>query len=339
MPNPFKYGSIEFDNWNYEHPDEARYSTDAVTLAKDSLGRADEFADQTGSADIAALEDRLAKLRSPEDKRGIVRRITEPLARAGGIAQAASLPASINPVIGGALGAGGTLATVPDLLRRYLAPEEGEEAPGLVEGGLTAAAVLPSVRGLRSLAATKPFIGPLGDLEGAAGIGGRALAYEGGAAPILRPTTRTAPAAIEQLLASPSFENLPRGEVSMARPRPGVPQGAQTFADAVREAAATLKQHMIPEQGATTFADAARQEASHPFRSMQRTGAFGGDRTVRGIGGLEQGGPSGLSSLGSLKKNALPSVELPIPSVEELDPMARLAARSTERFGKRYRKE
>jgi len=181
--NPFKFGSIDYDNWNYEHPEAQGGADAALSAAKGSLARANEFADQTGSADIASIEDRLAGLRSKPDTRGLARRITEPLSNAGNIALAAALPASINPAIGGALGAAGGLAVIPDLARRFLAPEEGEETPGAVEVGLDALGALPGVsagvRGLKNLQRAAPFIGPLGDLEGAAGIGGRALAYEG----------------------------------------------------------------------------------------------------------------------------------------------------------------
>lgn len=281
MLNPFKYGSIEFDNWNYEHPDEARYSPDAVTLAKDTLGKADEFANQTGSADIAALDERLAALRSKPDTRGLARRITEPLAGAGNIALATSVPASINPVIGGALATGGGLAVLPDLARRLIAPEEDENVPGGVEIGLSALGAAPGLRGLRGvLKEAAPFIGPIGDLEGAANIGGRALAYEGAQAGA-RPTSRASVSALQQLMETPSFANLPKGNVSAVTiPRPGVRQGAQSFADAVREQAG----RMIPEQGAASFADAVRSEARRvksPFERMAAAGEFAGDQIGR----------------------------------------------------------
>lgn len=328
--NPFKFGSIEYDNWNYEHP-EAQGGTDAaLSAAKGSLARANEFADQTGSADIATLDERLAGLRSKPDTRGIVRRITEPLSTAGNASLAASLaalPASaLNPAFSTTLGAAGGLLVAPDIARRYFMPEAGEEAPGNVELGLTAVGAAPGVRGLKTLLGkAAPFIGPLGDLEGAAGIGGRALAYEGpqvtanGARPALLGSQKVA---AEKLLESPSFAGLPRDVVA--------PQGAQSFADAVRAAGAIIKGHMGTEQGAQTFADAVRERAASPFFKMNAEGAFGGDRTVRGIGALEKEGKGGLSSL-------VPHSRLAIPSVQDMDPMERLAARSVERFGKRYR--
>jgi hypothetical protein len=320
--NPYKFGSIDYDNWNYEHP-EAKGGTDvALDAAKQTLGSANEFADQTGSADIAALDDRLAALRSKPDMRGLARRITEPLAGAGNIALATSVPASINPVIGGALATGGGLAVLPDLARRLIAPEADENAPGGVELGLSALGAAPGLRGLRGmLKEAAPFIGPLGDLEGAAGIGGRALAYEGAQAGA-RPAERMSVSALQKLMETPSFANLPRGQVSMARiakgaaPSVGEAQGAQSFADAVRGEAARVKS---------------------PFERMAMAGEFAGDRSVRGISGLETEGPGGLSAVSSGR--IVPERSLVIPSVEPMDPYQRLAARSVERFGRRFQRE
>jgi hypothetical protein len=72
---------------------------------------------------------------------------------------------------------------------------------------------------------------------------------------------------------------------------------------------------------------------------MNTTGEFAGDRSVRGIGGLEKEGPGGLSSLKGMKKIALPETPLDIPTSTPIDPMEKLAARSAERFGRRFRKE
>jgi len=341
--NPFKFGSPEYDEWNYQHPG-AKGGTDvALDEARGSLARANEFSDQTDSGHLANLPASLAALRQPEDTRGLARRITEPLSNVGNMALAAAIPASINPAIGGTLGAAGGLAVIPDLARRALMPEEGEERPGGVELALSAAGASPGLRALKMLGKGAPFIGPLGDLEGAANIGGRALAYEG---PQVARGARSAVPAIDKLMASESFAGLPRGQVSLARkvsprsPVIGEPQGAQTFANAVRE------------------------QATKPFFKMNAEGAFGGDRSVRGIGGLEQEGEGGLRklALASMKKKPgaysnpkgvmqdleegyrrglQPSkeVSLDIPSVEPLDPFEKLAARSRERFGRKFYKE
>jgi hypothetical protein len=227
-------------------------------------------------------------------------------------------------------------------------------------------------------------------------LAGQAKAYEGAALPMRPwPAPRGAApevepgSAIEKLMNSPSFQNLSRGaapkvapaarsSVSAMKPlagatgepltfRPdlsGPVHGPQSFADAVREQAGVIRGQQIPEQGAQTFADAVREQAAKPAFKMNAEGAFGGDRSVRGIGGLEQEGTGGLRSLAlkSLKKKPgsysnpgavfrdmeegyghglrpAKEVDMFIPSVKEMDPMERLAARSRERFGKKYRRE
>ncbi len=173
------------------------------------------------------------------------------------------------------------------------------------------------MRGLKSLAAeARPFIGPLGDEIGAAGLGGRALAYEGGAG--VRPAERAVASPIDKLLASESFANLPRGAVSKAKAKPTVPRSV--------------------------------------FQQMSDAGEFTGDRTT----GQFTEGPGGLSSLAKKAPPQRPSAgsimqdmeenyghglrpnpwsEVPLPESLQMDPMQRLAARSAERFGKKYRKE
>lgn len=75
-----------------------------------------------------------------------------------------------------------------------------------------------------------------------------------------------------------------------------------------------------------------------PFEQMSSEGAFGGDRSVRGIGGLETEGPGGLSSV--LQGKILPNWSpMELPAELPMDPMARLATRSAERYGRRFRPE
>ncbi len=358
-------GDIDFQ-WGVDDPNTV---DNLLNDAKLELARADALdvtnQNQGGASaeKLANLPASLAALRTPEDTRGALRRFTEPLANVGQAAQTAALPAGLmQPAIGVGLGVGGTLATVPDMARRYFAPEEGEEAPGLLEGGLTAASLVPaaraSLKGLKGMQAAtpgrlRPFLGALGDTESANALGGRALAYEGAAARGARPAAKAAPQAIDQLMASPSFANLPKGNVSKARPALGAnwkdellgAEGpAKPFAwdevggNFAADASGSHVQAGAP-QGAASFADAVRAEAKRPFRRMSAEGAFAGDRTNRGISGLELEGPQGLTAAmeGRIRPNEMPWETLQLP--KSLSAEERLAARSMERFGKKYRKE
>lgn len=299
-------GDVNFQ-WGVDDPN----TVDRLLAeAHGSLDSADQLAQETGSARLAKLPASLAALRQPYDERGPVRKFTEPLAEVGNKAMLAAIPAGINPAIGGALLTGGGLATLPDYLRKLIAPEGDESRPGVVDTGMAGLAMLPStgaLRGLRGLArGAEEAANPLADL-----VGGRALAFEG---PQVAGRSRPA---IDKLMATESFSKLPKGPVSRV---PGGPeQGAQSFADAVRTEAARTKS---------------------PFEQMSAAGEFAGDRTNRGVGALEQGGPQGLTALHEGRiQPYVNEVPLEIPSVKPLDPMERLAARSKERFGKKYRKE
>lgn len=337
----FKWGGLDETGHFQGATDDPNNVDRLLGEARGTLGRADQLAAETDSARLAALPASLASLREPYDTRGPVRKFTEPLANVGNKAMLGGIPAgTINPLIGGAMLTGGGLATIPDYFRKMVAPEGDEERPGVMESGMAGLALLPAAGSLRSLRTvaqeTKPFIGPLtgaATMEpGAANLAGRALAYEGGAG--VRPAGRNAASALDRLMASPSFANLPRGTVSKAAP--GVERGAQSSADAVRERAGAIRANAgNPQQGAESFADAVRAEAARPFRRMEAEGAFAGDRTNRGIGALEVEGPGGLSSQPRPYEMPWEPVELP-PS---LSPMDRLTARSQERFGKKYRKE
>jgi hypothetical protein len=158
MPRIPQPGDPDFDWSKY---DEFKRGNDPLADAKRTLAGADQFADETGSAGIASIPERLASLSKKPDTRGIARRITEPLAKGGDVALMASLPAMINPAIGGALATGGGLATLPDYVRRIIAPEEDEQAPGYMETGMQGLAMLPAVGALRGLKGAMREVGPL----------------------------------------------------------------------------------------------------------------------------------------------------------------------------------
>jgi hypothetical protein len=122
---------------------------DPLGEAKASLGRAQDLADETDSEGLAGLEGRAAALTPPVDHRGRIRQITEPLAKMGGAAVLASLPGMTVPPVGTALATGGTLAEIPDLIRRTVAPEADESMPGALEYGGTALGAIPALGALR----------------------------------------------------------------------------------------------------------------------------------------------------------------------------------------------
>ncbi len=84
--------------------------------------------------------------------------LTQGLSTAGSTAVGASLPVALVPgaqPLSAALGVGGTLAQVPDMLRRGLAPEPGEEGPGVLEGLITSLGLLPGLgKGAQAVADT-----------------------------------------------------------------------------------------------------------------------------------------------------------------------------------------
>lgn len=274
------------------------------------------------------VAERLAAL---SDKRGGYRRFTEDVAKAGlplGLGSMAPLPPQAKAVLGGLSAA----ASFPDYARRMVNPEAGEERPGWVESALTALP-LTSLFGLRgaggfSRGAKAVAANPEADM-----LAGRALAYEGpqAARRAVDPMQRLAQASswstpMERLMETPSFKNLPRGNVSKAKP---------------------------------AFQDAPKTPSV--FERMKAEGQFAGDRTT----GQFEEGPGGLSSLASLSRSKSAPAESIFNDMEEayghglrpmrkpaaapksstrdpqkpLSDMERLAARSVERFGKRYRKE
>jgi hypothetical protein len=343
-------GDVDF-NWETMDPN----TVDRLLAeAHGSLDSADQLATETDSARLAKLPASLAALREPYDTRGPVRKFTEPLANVGNKAMLAGIPAgAINPLIGGAMMSGGGLATIPDYLRKLIAPEGDESRPGMMESGGAALALLPAAGSLRSLRTVaqdaKPFIGPLSAAAtmepGAANLAGRALAYEGGAG--VRPASLSSLQPIDRLMASSSFANLPRGNVSKATSWKDELLGAEgpsqpfNWPEAGGNFAAdTTGSHVqASAQGANSFADAVRAEAARPFRRMSAEGAFAGDRTNRGIGALEAEGQQGLTAVqeGRVAPNEMPWEPVQLPP--SLSPMERLAARSQERFGRKYRRE
>lgn len=279
--------------------------------AHGSLDRANALSSETDSGRLAKLPASLAALRRPDDTRGPVRKFTEPLAQGGNAAMLAAIPAGVNPLIGGALLTGGGLATVPDYLRKMIAPEGDEERPGVVESGLTGLALLPAAGSLRGL---KEIANPTADL-----MAGRALAYDGPS------VARRGTSAIDRLMASSSFENLPRGNVSMASEQ---------------------NMRRNPLTGEVFAGDSPTKVAfppKSPFEQMSAAGEFGGDRSVRGVGNLETEGRGGLSDLigGRITPNEMPwePIDLPASTKKPLNPMDRLTARSKERFGRNFRRE
>jgi hypothetical protein len=368
-------GDLEFQ-WGVDDPNNVDR---LLAEAQLSLANADALDMNTGAERLAQLPASLAALRRPDDVRGPVRKITEPLANIGGKAMLAAIPAGINPAIGSALLAGGGLATLPEYIRRVIALEGDEERPGFMETAGAGLAALPATGALGALKSLAGYGKEAGALANPAAdlLGGRALAYEGAQA---ARGARPAVPAIEKLMETPSFVNLPRGPVSMAKSSAAAfedilgPEGPKAAFDwpelGGRFAPDATGSHVLaqgPVQGAQTFADAVRAEAARvksPFERMQAAGEFAGDRSVRGIGGLETEGPGGLNrlALASMKKRPgissrlgsvmhdmeenyghgpRPSTEvnLDIPSVEPISPYERLAMRSQERFGRRFRKE
>lgn len=277
-------GDVDFD-WGTM---DANNVDRLLAEAKGTLSRADELSAETDAPRLAKLPASLAALKQADDTRGPVRKFTEPLAHAGNTAMLAAIPAGVNPAIGTALLAGGGLATLPDYLRKLVAPEGDEDRPGVMETGMAGLAALPAsgaLRGLRGIAAAVPEA----DL-----MGGRALAYEG---PQISGRARPA---IDKLMASESFANLPKGDVSKAAPRVMSP----------------IERFYAENPGAATGGEG------------RMTGQF-------------EEGTGGLSDVvaGRVRPYEMPPTELEIPLVKPMDPLERLAARSQERFGRRFRRE
>ncbi len=333
--NPFPFGSIDYDNWNYEHPQERSQQADPVWQARQQL--------ESLGMNVDTGEDRNTEpVQAPSKPKGALRGLTENASSFGGMLGLAAAPGIVpSPYspIAGVLGVGSSMAMAPDYIRRSIPAlrEEGEEMPGLMETAMTVGPAALSggkaaLRGLRGLIPTRGIaVAPIAeDIAGL--LGGQARAYEGAKAPLrggvvdpmqkLALASRQAPTSpIEQLMETPAFARLPKGSVSKAK-APKAPAGK-------------------PES---------------VFQRMQREGQFQGDRTT----GQFEEGPGGLSSLagrspvrGSSSASIMndmegdwghglrpsPWRELGIPNPEPLSDMERLAARSAERFGRRFRRE
>lgn len=305
MPqNPHKFGSSEYDEWNYRHPDVA--PLDPVADAKVGLAQADRFSHDIIDAQPSVMPNQFlggdtgaqngfaneqgSVFDSPMDKlarlgRQVVRPIPNAIKGAAGVGSFIPGPVGMGSraVLGGVsaadLASGGLEGLTEHPVRSAL------DAAGVAAG-------LSSLKGLRAFANAGGA-----DVESLANLlGGQALAHEAQSQPMrpwLQASGAAAPSAVDELMASPSFSKLPQGAVSKAK--------------------------------------------QSPFKRMSAEGAFGGDRTT----GQFTEGPSGLSAVakGRVKPNDMPWETLPIPSSKPLDPMERLAARSKERFGKQYRKE
>lgn len=324
MQNPYKIGSIEYDDWNYQHPSEAR---DVVGEAKGSLSRANQLSQETDSGRLANIPASLAALRRPDDTRGPVRRITEPLAEGGNAAMLAGLPAgAVNPVIGGGMMAAGGLATLPDYLRKMIAPEGDEERPGVVESGMAGLAMLPmagSVRGLRALSAAGPELEP-----------GAELARE------VVNTAKGYRAEGQSMRQAGQRAGFPLGKSAEVPYREMAEQPIQPGQLFPYQSEHMQSLRGLPQQGPQSFADAVRSESSRvksPFEQMASEGAFGGDRTLRGVSALEEEGPSGLSAVaaGRIKPNVMPSEQklAELSRAKKLEETYLRSVRSGGRYG------
>jgi hypothetical protein len=141
-------GDPDFDWSQYA---KFKQENDPLAEAQESLTRADQLSTDANTDGLLSIPERLAAITTKPDTRGKLRKTTEALSTGGNIALGASLPAMINPAIGGALATGGGLATVPDYLRRMIAPDEDEERPGVMETGIQGLSLLPAVSSLKGL--------------------------------------------------------------------------------------------------------------------------------------------------------------------------------------------
>lgn len=325
MPNPYKVGSIEYDNWNYEHPEEAR---DVVAEAEGSLGRANRLAAETGSARLAALPASLAALRQAADTRGPIRQITEPLASGGNAAMLAALPAGlINPIVGSALLTGGGLATLPDYFRKVVAPEGNESRPGIIESGMAGLAALPAggaIRGLRALRAAAPLA--------------EELAPEAAFVKDVVDTARGYRSEGQSMKQAAQRAGWPLGTSSEAFPYAEMPEQPYKPGE------------LFPFQS-----EAIQERLNTPIKKLTREGAFRGDRTtghfVEGKGGLQDlqagkitrhplPGPTyaaGNPEFVPVGEEAIYNASVTPPAAPIVDPQERLAARILERFRERHR--
>ena len=120
-------------------PYEDELSGDPLAEAQAYLENAPDY------SDIASIPDRLTELQS--GYRPSLAGLTGSLANAGQMATAASLPAAFVPGgqgVAAGLGIGGTLAQVPDMLRRGLNDDPSDD-PGELEGGLALLGLVPGM--------------------------------------------------------------------------------------------------------------------------------------------------------------------------------------------------
>lgn len=139
-------GPVPLERRGPELPPGGVYQPDEVSAdqllaeAYESLGRADELGQQTGSRSLASLPGRAADL-SVDRQRPSLRALTESIATPAPYLAGASLLPGVQPA-----GAAAALLSAPDIVRRLIAPEEDESRlGGAVEGALYGAA--PFLRG------------------------------------------------------------------------------------------------------------------------------------------------------------------------------------------------
>lgn len=315
--NPFPFGSSKYDDWNYTHG--VQDSTDQLLAdSKGTLARSGRFLDSvTPEAETVAPEQNgflndtsESVLDSPWTKlarlgKQIVRPIPQALEGAAGVGS--FLPGPVGAASRAVLGAESGANLLSGGTERLT---EHPFASALDVGGLLAGA--SGVRGLKSLVTGADEMLPMADM-----LGGRALAYEGGAG--ARPANRPAVSALSKLMQSSSFENLPRGEVSMAKK--------------AGQAATEWEGTRVPTYHAQ---DVLEQPGSQEYMASQfnknkgvADEVFGKNKDLMG------------RSRGATEANLGPATDDLAKRYgrKPLDPMDRLAARSAERFGKRFRRE
>lgn len=315
--NPFPFGSAKYDDWNYSHgvtdstdqlladskgtlASSGRF-LDSVTPAEESAAPAQNgFLNDTSESVLDSPLTRLARI-----GKQIVRPIPGAVEGAAGVG--AFLPGPVGAVSRGVLGAESGLNLAAGGMQRL---SEHPFASALDAGGVLAG--LSSLKGLKALVTGAKEVLPATEMADM--LGGRALAYEGGAG--ARPAGRQSISAIDKLMASPSFENLPKGEVSMARKAAAasdtIPPGGYHAQDVLEQPGS--QQYMADQFSKN------KDVADKVFgRNLDLTG-----KPKRVVEADLSAATNDLAKRYGQKP---------------LDPIERLAARSKERFGKRFRKE
>lgn len=321
--NPYPFGSSKYDEWNYTHG--VTDSTDQLLAdSKGTLASSGRFLDsvtpeteQDAPGQNGFLNDtsesvmdspltRLARL-----GKQIVRPIPRAIEGAAGVGS--FLPGPVGAVSRGVLGAESGANLLAGGTERLSAHPiaSGLDAAGVLAG-------LSSLKGLKALVTGASELAPAGEMADM--LGGRALAYEGGAG--VRPEGRPAVTAIQRLMKSPSFENLPQGDVAMSGRAP-------------RSASSQLPPGGYHAQDVIGHPGAERYMAEQFARNKPVADEVFGK--TRDLMGKPRGGKPSFT--GRTPTQVDITRELEALSDTSMNPLDRLAARSAERFGKRFRKE